>query len=162
MSNTPRTDAAVLRWQRHKYYLMPNDAPPLNAERLLLPEDAELMEVNANKLQIAYDEAEEALREIHMLCGNPDPADGDGTTPQEVKESVEFLKCENQQLLGKLSDEEFTRTKITKEYHDLAVKNKQELDELLSAFKHVHVSNGVDDACKQCGLDFRNEIHQRL
>jgi hypothetical protein len=34
------------------------------------------------------DEALEALREIYMLCGNPDPSDGEGTTPQEVTDSV--------------------------------------------------------------------------
>ncbi len=58
------------------------------------------LEGNANKLQIAYDEAETALREIHMSCGNPDPADGEGTTPQEVKESVESIIQERNQLLS--------------------------------------------------------------
>jgi hypothetical protein len=27
--------------------------------------------------------------------------------------------------------------------------------------KHVHVNNGIDDACKECGRDLRNEIHLR-
>lgn len=26
---------------------------------------------------------------------------------------------------------------------------------------HMHVNNGVDDACKECGKDLRNEIHTR-
>ena len=33
------------------------------------------------------------------------------------------------------------------------------INELESTFKHYHVSNGVDDACKQCGLDLRDPIH---
>jgi len=38
----------------------------------------------------------------------------------------------------------------------------RERDQLLATFRHTHVNNGVDDACKQCGLDLRNEIHKRL
>ena len=37
-----------------------------------------------------------------------------------------------------------------------------EVERLRNIFKHYHVNNGVDDACKQCGLDLRNEIHTRL
>lgn len=32
--------------------------------------------------------AEEALREIYMLCGYGDPSDGEGTSPKEVVEAV--------------------------------------------------------------------------
>ena len=28
--------------------------------------------------------------------------------------------------------------------------------------RHRHVNNGVDDACKECGKDLRNEIHLRV
>lgn len=28
--------------------------------------------------------------------------------------------------------------------------------------RHRHVNNGVDDACKQCGRDLRNDIHERI
>jgi hypothetical protein len=49
----------------------------------------------------------------------------------------------------------------------------QEVDEIIrdqisrvkvleSAFRHVHVSNGVNDLCKQCGLDLRDPIHERF
>ncbi len=27
--------------------------------------------------------------------------------------------------------------------------------------RHVHVNNGVNDACKECGKDLRDEIHLR-
>ena len=27
--------------------------------------------------------------------------------------------------------------------------------------RHMHVNNGVDDACKECGKDLRDEIHLR-
>lgn len=26
-------------------------------------------------------------------------------------------------------------------------------------FKHIHVNNGKDDYCKECGYDLRSEIH---
>lgn len=32
--------------------------------------------------------------------------------------------------------------------------------QLLDTFRHVHVSNGEDDACASCGLDLRNPIHK--
>src|SRR6185312_11134850 len=34
------------------------------------------------------EEAEEALREIHMLCGHGDPSDGEGTSPAEVVDGL--------------------------------------------------------------------------
>ena len=33
--------------------------------------------------------------------------------------------------------------------------------QLLKTFGHCHINNGEDDACEQCGLDLRNEIHFR-
>ena len=36
------------------------------------------------------EEAQEALREIVMLCGDPDPSDGEGTSPAEV---VDLVRC---------------------------------------------------------------------
>jgi hypothetical protein len=33
---------------------------------------------------------------------------------------------------------------------------------LKSQARHRHVNNGVDDACKECGKDLRNEIHLRV
>lgn len=30
---------------------------------------------------------------------------------------------------------------------------------LYENFKHVHVNNGVDDSCKECGMDLRCRIH---
>lgn len=35
------------------------------------------------------EEAEEALREIYMLCGNGDPSDGEGTSPAEVVQGLQ-------------------------------------------------------------------------
>lgn len=38
------------------------------------------------------EEAEEALREIYMLCGHGDPSDGEGTSPAEVVDGlIHFL-----------------------------------------------------------------------
>jgi len=37
-----------------------------------------------------------------------------------------------------------------------------ELNQLLTAFRHRHVNNGEDDACKACGFDLRHEIHERV
>ena len=37
------------------------------------------------------------------------------------------------------------------------------IDELESAFKHIHVSAGSgNDICAKCGLDLRDFIHERL
>ena len=33
---------------------------------------------------------------------------------------------------------------------------------LRTAFKHIHVSNRIDDRCKRCGLDLRDDIHLRM
>lgn len=42
--------------------------------------------------------------------------------------------------------------------------NKLELRvrELESIFRHHHVSNEVDDACKACSLDLRDPVHIRI
>jgi predicted RNase H-like nuclease (RuvC/YqgF family) len=37
----------------------------------------------------------------------------------------------------------------------------KESQTLRATFRHIHVNNGLDDACRQCGLDLRNPIHQR-
>ena len=37
----------------------------------------------------------------------------------------------------------------------------REVASLRRAFQHMHVSNGVDDACAECGLDLRNQVHAR-
>lgn len=34
--------------------------------------------------------------------------------------------------------------------------------ELEERFKHRHVNNGVDDACKECRFDLRDPIHERV
>ena len=34
-----------------------------------------------------------------------------------------------------------------------------EIESLISIYRHYHQNNGQDDACRQCGLDLRNEIH---
>lgn len=39
---------------------------------------------------------------------------------------------------------------------------ERELEEVISKFKHIHVNNGINDACKQCGFDLRHEIHERI
>lgn len=39
---------------------------------------------------------------------------------------------------------------------------ERRLAEWREAFKHMHVNNGKNDSCKQCGLDLRNEIHLRM
>lgn len=31
-----------------------------------------------------------------------------------------------------------------------------------SLARHRHVNNGIDDACKDCGKDLRDEIHFRI
>ena len=36
-----------------------------------------------------------------------------------------------------------------------------EIERLESAFRHVHINNHVDDACKRCGLDIRSGVHSR-
>lgn len=42
---------------------------------------------------------------------------------------------------------------------ELNAANRQ-IEQLLETFKHTHVSwSGVDDSCKQCGLDLSNPIH---
>lgn len=41
-------------------------------------------------------------------------------------------------------------------------KLQSELNEVLATFKHRHVNNGENDACKKCGLDLRHEIHERI
>lgn len=43
-----------------------------------------------------------------------------------------------------------------------ATRLETELEQVLQAFRHCHVNNGADDACKKCGLDLRHEIHERL
>lgn len=43
-----------------------------------------------------------------------------------------------------------------------ATQMEAELDEVLQAFRHRHVNNGENDVCKQCGLDLRHEIHERV
>ncbi len=34
-----------------------------------------------------------------------------------------------------------------------------EIKSLRQAFKHIHINNGIDDACRKCGFDLRNPIH---
>jgi uncharacterized protein with PIN domain len=41
-------------------------------------------------------------------------------------------------------------------------KLQSELNTVLKIFRHVHVNNGEDDACKKCGLDLWHEIHERI
>ncbi|HDY66217.1 MAG TPA: hypothetical protein ENH85_00345 [Candidatus Scalindua sp.] len=36
-----------------------------------------------------------------------------------------------------------------------------EIDRLRKAFCHIHVNNGIDDSCKECNMDLRDEIHIR-
>lgn len=43
--------------------------------------------IHAN-IDTRLDDAEEALRQIYMLCGNNDPSEGEGTYPSEVVASV--------------------------------------------------------------------------
>lgn len=37
--------------------------------------------------------------------------------------------------------------------------NKKEIAMLIKAFKHFHENNGIDDSCRECGLDLRNPVH---
>lgn len=57
------------------------------AELASRPVQAALMAAAANSDRA--DEAEEALREICIACEGGDPADGEGTTPQEIKRLVD-------------------------------------------------------------------------
>ena len=34
--------------------------------------------------------------------------------------------------------------------------------ELEARFRHPHVSNGVDDACRECRFDLRDPIHEQV
>jgi protein-arginine kinase activator protein McsA len=34
--------------------------------------------------------------------------------------------------------------------------------DMVATFKHRHVNNGIDDGCKQCGRDLRDEVHVRV
>lgn len=34
-------------------------------------------------------------------------------------------------------------------------------DPIRQEAKHIHVNNGVNDNCKECGRDLRDEIHMR-
>ena len=36
------------------------------------------------------------------------------------------------------------------------------VEELENTFKHMHANNGENDACKKCGLDLRDPIHERI
>lgn len=40
--------------------------------------------------------------------------------------------------------------------------NKKEINGFIKAFCHFHINNGVDDSCKECGLDLRNPVHFAL
>ena len=34
-------------------------------------------------------------------------------------------------------------------------------NEMVRIFKHIHINNGVDDFCKECGLYLTHEVHER-
>ncbi len=36
------------------------------------------------------------------------------------------------------------------------------IDFIETRFRHIHVNNGSDDTCKECGLDLRDAIHTRI
>jgi hypothetical protein len=38
---------------------------------------------------------------------------------------------------------------------------REEFDEMVKTFEHVHVNNGYDDFCNQCGLYLTHEVHTR-
>lgn len=38
---------------------------------------------------------------------------------------------------------------------------KNRIKQLIETFQHYHVNNGVDDKCKQCGLDLFDGVHIR-
>ena len=37
----------------------------------------------------------------------------------------------------------------------------KQVKQLLSTFKHIHVGYG-EDICRECGLDIRNPVHERM
>jgi len=41
---TPRTNKAIRKWQGWKYYLLPEQTPPTNAQAFVNPEDVEKLE----------------------------------------------------------------------------------------------------------------------
>ena len=45
--------------------------------------------------------------------------------------------------------------------NDSTAKLKERIDFLETRFRHYHVNNRENDACKQCGLDLRDKIHCR-
>lgn len=38
---------------------------------------------------------------------------------------------------------------------------ERDLNLMLATFRHIHVNNGQDDSCRQCGLDLRHPVHAR-
>lgn len=52
--------------------------------------------------------------------------------------------------------------KVFKAVIDKAGKTKEErrIMHLEETFRHYHVYNGIDDSCKQCGLDLRDLVHR--
>ncbi len=51
---------------------------------------------------------------------------------------------------------------INSDIEEIQKDAREDYERLLKIYKHSHVSNGIDDKCKKCGLDLRNEIHKRF
>lgn len=54
------------------------------------------------------------------------------------------------------------QTRPSKEADAVISELEKELDTMRSTFQHIHVNNGEDDSCLECGLDLRNPIHTRI
>jgi hypothetical protein len=136
---TPRTDAAV------NYDTGQTVAAQL-ARTLELELRAALEQIGS--LKNDRDELEEKLRNAIIECGGNDPSDSEDATAETVIDELVGIHKRQKDDHAFMVDSYETRIGT--------------LESQLEKFKHTHVNNGVDDACKQCGLDLRNEIHTRL
>lgn len=50
---------------------------------------------------------------------------------------------------------------LRKATSDSMAEFKERIDFLETRFRHYHVNNHENDACKQCGLDLRDKVHCR-
>lgn len=75
--------------------------------------------------------------------------------PADFARNLECKLREDQRIIGDVMDRALTAER------DLGYA-RAEIATYVGAFRHPHVNNGEDDACRQCGLDLRNPIHCRV
>jgi len=77
---------------------------------------------------------------------------------QALRDRIEELEAEKADLLEEKEAACLDRTI----YRHGWKKAIAEIEWLLNAFRHVHVSQDDTDACSRCGLDLRNVVHKRM